>query len=49
VKILRIASKAGATKTSLVYKSNLNFILIQKYIDLLQQKGLLEMDKTQMV
>ena len=47
VNILRIASKAGSTKTSLVYKSNLNFILIQKYIDLLQQNGLLEMDKTQ--
>jgi predicted transcriptional regulator len=35
-----------ATKTALVYRSNLNFVLVQKYIALLQRKGLLEMDKT---
>jgi predicted transcriptional regulator len=40
--ILQAATGTGVTKTSLVYKSNLNFTLIQKYIALLTDKGLLE-------
>jgi predicted transcriptional regulator len=45
IKILAVASK-GATKTALVYKSNLNFTLVQKYVDLLQRKGLLDIVQT---
>lgn len=41
VAILEAAS-CGATRTHLVYKSNLNFLLIRKYIRLLEAKGLLE-------
>jgi predicted transcriptional regulator len=40
--ILKAASGRGVTKTSLVYKSNLNFTRIRKYIDLLTAKNLLE-------
>jgi len=39
--LLGIASQEGATKTSLVYKANLNFKLAQKYIDELESKGML--------
>jgi predicted transcriptional regulator len=39
--VLEIAEK-GATKTGLVYKANLNFTMIQKYIRLLESKGMLE-------
>ena len=49
VSILTVASEVEGgepTKTALVYKSNLNFTLVQKYIALLQRKGLLEMDKS---
>lgn len=35
-------SREGMNKTRLVYRTNLNFFLIQKYIDFLKQKGLLE-------
>jgi predicted transcriptional regulator len=43
MKILAVASEAdGATKTALVYGSNLNFTLVQKYIAVLQRKGFLE-------
>lgn len=40
VDILEIASK-GATKTEIVYKANLNFKHVQKYLDFLAKKGLL--------
>ena len=39
--LLGIASQDGATKTSLVYKANLNFKLAQKYIDELESKGMI--------
>jgi predicted transcriptional regulator len=42
IEILAAASKEGATKTALVYKSNLNFTLVQKYVDLLQRRGFLD-------
>lgn len=35
-------AKNGINKTRLVYRTNLNFMLIQKYIDFLQQKNLIE-------
>jgi predicted transcriptional regulator len=47
VRILTVASEGEEpTKTALVYRSNLNFTLVQKYIALLRRKGLLEMDKS---
>jgi predicted transcriptional regulator len=43
MKILAVASEGdGATKTALVYGSNLNFTLVQRYIALLRRKGFLE-------
>jgi predicted transcriptional regulator len=42
IEILAVASREGATKTALVYKSNLNFTLVQKYVDLLQRRGFLD-------
>ncbi|MDF1557067.1 MAG: winged helix-turn-helix domain-containing protein [ANME-2 cluster archaeon] len=41
VAILTI-TKGGANKTRIVYKANLDFIMADKYLDLLQQNGLLE-------
>jgi predicted transcriptional regulator len=35
------AALLGATKTALVYRSNLNFTLVERYIYLLETKGLL--------
>ncbi len=35
-------ARNGINKTRLVYRTNLNFLLIQRYMDFLQQKGLLE-------
>ncbi len=35
-------SRNGINKTRLVYRTNLNFLLIQRYIDYLVGKGLLE-------
>ena len=35
-------AKSGINKTRLVYRTNLNFMLIQKYIDFLQAKNLIE-------
>jgi len=32
----------GVNKTSVVYRSNLNFKLAEKYLDLLQKHGLVE-------
>ncbi|MDP2844668.1 MAG: winged helix-turn-helix domain-containing protein [Candidatus Methanoperedens sp.] len=32
----------GVNKTSVVYKSNLNFRLAEKYLELLQKHGLIE-------
>ncbi len=40
-KLLDIAS-GGSTKTALVYKSNLNFKIAQKYVDMLTRNQLLE-------
>jgi predicted transcriptional regulator len=39
-------SRNGINKTRLVYRTNLNFLLIQRYIDFLQEKGLLEVVHT---
>ena len=39
--LLRIASQGGATKTALVYKANLNFKLVQRYLDYLESKGMI--------
>lgn len=36
----------GINKTRLVYRTNLNFLLIQRYIDYLVNKGLLEVKTT---
>jgi predicted transcriptional regulator len=35
-------ARNGINKTRLVYRTNLNFLLIQRYTDFLQQKGLIE-------
>ena len=35
-------TKSGANKTRIVYKTNLNFVLADKYLDFLQQNGLVE-------
>jgi predicted transcriptional regulator len=35
-------AKDGINKTRLVYRTNLNFLLIQRYIDYLVNKGLME-------
>lgn len=40
--ILATASDMGTTKTSLVYRTNMNFLRIKKYLDLLIGKQLLE-------
>lgn len=39
--LLRVA-RGGARKTQLVYRANLNFEIIQKYLSLLLSNGLLE-------
>ena len=36
------AATTGVNKTSVVYRSNLNFKLAQKYLELLQKNGLVE-------
>jgi len=41
IDVLEVA-EMGVNKTSVVYKSNLNFKLAQKYLELLQKKGLVE-------
>lgn len=41
--ILKAASGQGVTKTSLVYRANLNFTRIEKYIQLLTRKSMLEL------
>ncbi len=41
IDILDVA-RAGANKTKIVYKTNLNFKLADKYLDLLQKRGLIE-------
>ena len=43
--ILKVASGRGITKTSLVYKVNLNFTRIERYIELLTRKGLVELQR----
>ena len=40
--ILEIVSHEGATKTSIVYKANLNFTLVQRYLDHLMGKGMID-------
>jgi predicted transcriptional regulator len=44
VDILKTA-KGGAKKTKIVYGSNLNFEIIKKYLNALQNNGLLEIDE----
>ena len=39
---LLYVAKNGAKKTHLVYKANLNFVLVQKYLARLTENGLLE-------
>ncbi len=39
---LLYVAKNGARKTHLVYKANLNFVLIKKYLARLTENGLLE-------
>jgi len=41
IEILDVA-KAGVNKTSIVYKTNLNFMLAEKYLELLGMQGLVE-------
>ena len=41
VEVLEVA-KNGVNKTAIVYKTNLNFMLADKYIVLLEKQGLLE-------
>ncbi len=41
IEILEVA-KHGVNKTTIVYKSNLNFTLAEKYLELLEKQGLLE-------
>jgi len=40
-KLLEIASYGGVSKTALVYRANLNFTLVQKYLDHLESKGMI--------
>ncbi|VVB93123.1 Winged helix-turn-helix [uncultured archaeon] len=41
IDILEVA-RAGTNKTGIVYKTNLNFKLAERYLDLLQNRGLVE-------
>jgi len=41
IEILEVA-KAGVNKTSIVYRTNLNFTLAEKYLELLGMQGLVE-------
>ena len=41
--ILRVATK-GANKTQIVYGTNLNFEVAKKYLEMLQEKGLIKQD-----
>ncbi|MFQ5920514.1 MAG: winged helix-turn-helix domain-containing protein [Nitrososphaerales archaeon] len=38
-------SRNGINKTRLVYRTNLNFLVVQKYIDFLTTKGLLQVEQ----
>ncbi len=40
IEILDVTS-SGTTKTKIVYGANLNFVIATKYLDLLQEKGLI--------
>jgi len=44
--LLDIASRGGVTKTTLVYRGNLNFKIVQKYIDHLESEGMLARSNT---
>ena len=41
IDVLDVA-KMGVNKTSIVYRTNLNFTLADKYLDILQKYGLVE-------
>ena len=41
--LLRVA-RGGARKTQLVYRANLNFKVVKKYLSVLLRNGLLEVD-----
>ena len=41
--ILRVATK-GANKTQIVYGTNLNFEVAKKYLEMLQERGLIKQD-----
>lgn len=41
--ILEIVSHGGATKTSIVYKANLNFTIVQRYLDHLRSIDMIEL------
>jgi len=38
-------ARNGINKTRLVYRTNLNFLVVQKYIDFLTDKGLIQTDQ----
>ena len=40
--ILKVA-ESGARKTRLVYQANLNFRIVKKYLELLMEKGFIEL------
>ena len=40
--LLEIASHGDTTKTALVYKANLNFTLVNRYLDHLEKRGLIQ-------
>lgn len=42
--ILRVATK-GASKTQIVYGTNLNFEVAKKYLEMLKERGLIEQDE----
>lgn len=37
-------ARNGVTKTRLIYRTNMNFIVIRKYMDFLNQKGLMAVE-----
>ena len=40
--ILGIVSHEGATKTTIVYKANINFTLANRYLQYLEERGLIQ-------
>ncbi len=40
-----VEARSGVSKTKLVYRTNLNFLVIRKHLDFLLEKGLIEIVK----